>query len=120
MKYKRGMHLNSLKNLRPSWKVGQSGNPHGYSLTSRLKDALAKPLKQPSKDAPARDLLIYSTLEGAIKREPTPFKEVWDRTEGKVADKTDHTFNGEGLSDLLLKLRGYNPPPELEEGKVNP
>ena len=30
--------------------------------------------------------------------------------------KTDHTFNGEGLSDVLLKLRGYKAP-ELMEGE---
>lgn len=29
--------------------------------------------------------------------------------------KTDHTFNGEGLSDLLLKLRGYKQLPEGTE-----
>ena len=118
-KYKRGMSPNSRKNLLgPRWKKGESGNPQGTSLSADLKRALNKPLRQPSEDAPAREMLIYSTLKGAIKREPTPFKEVWDRTEGKVADKTDHTFNGEGLSDLLLKLRGHNPPPELEVGVV--
>ena len=78
MKYKRGQNPNSQMNLRP-------GNPpvdckgNGYSLTSALKHELAKDYK--------RTELVRSTIEGAIKREPTPFKEVWDRVEGKVPDK---------------------------------
>ena len=31
-------------------------------------------------------------------------------------ERRDHTFNGEGLAEVLLKLRGYNPPKQLEEG----
>ena len=87
-KYKRGMNPHSRKNLLgPRWKKGESGNPQGTSLSADLKRALDKPLEEPSEDAPARELLIYSTLEGAIKREPTPFKEVWDRVDGKLSEQ---------------------------------
>ena len=76
-KYKRGFHPNSRKNLLPGrWKPGQSGNPTGYSLTAALKHALAQPLGKPNEQSSVGELLVYSTLEGAIKREPTPFKEV--------------------------------------------
>ena len=87
---KRGLNQNSLKNLKPYPKGvnGQiaSGHTPGYSLTSRLKDALDKPLEAPAEDASVKDLIVHSTIQGAILREPTPFKEVWDRTEGKVTD----------------------------------
>ena len=85
-KYKRGEHPNSKKNLKPFPK-GHCGNPRvGYSLTMALKDSLNKPLKKPSKDASVREHIIYSTLEGALEREPTPFNTVWDRVEGRLQD----------------------------------
>ena len=115
-KYRRGKHPNSLKNLLgPRWEKGQSGNPYGYSLTSALKHSLGKPLKQLSEDAPARDLLIYSTLEGAIKREPTPFKEVWDRTEGRVPGEQPPNNN---VNVIFVIGKGYRDLPGLIEGKV--
>ncbi len=125
VKYKRGKHPNSLKNLRPRWKLGQSGNPHGQSLSAELKRALDKPLKEPPEDAPARDLLIYSTLEGAILREPTPFKEVWDRLEGKVpgdqplANQDNRVVNIYVSSDKAKELMGkvaerLQPPASVE------
>ena len=105
----------SLANLIP-YKPGENGHQGGYPLKERLQHSLNYPLKQPGKAATAGEVLVYSTLKGAIAREPTPFREVWDRVEGKVPDKRDVTFNGEGLSDILMKLRGYNPP-ELPGGE---
>jgi hypothetical protein len=113
VKYKRGKHPNSLKNLRPSWKPGQTGNPRGYSLTSRLRDALEKPLEKPPEDAAVADQLVHNTLKGALDLVPTPFKEVWDRTEGKVPDKVNVDVT-EGLKELIAEMRGL---PELPEGQ---
>ena len=75
---KRGLHLNSLKNLKEAgWNAGQSGNPDGYSLTKALKIAL--------RNDPVRfKQLIEATIDGAIALDPAPFHEVWDRHEGKV------------------------------------
>lgn len=75
------MHPNSLKNLIP-YKPGQNGNPKpGNSLTAQLKNALV--------DNPElAKQFIASTIQGAIKREPTPFRELWDRVDGKLVDKT--------------------------------
>ena len=75
------MHPNSLANLPPTqWPKGVSGNNggNGYSLKAELKHAL--------RDKEKRKELIDSTIAGAILREPTPFKEVWDRVEGKLTD----------------------------------
>ncbi len=72
------MHPNSLANLPPTqWQKGVSGNSggNGYSLLSELKHALNKQ---------KREDFVNSTIEGAILREPTPFKELWERIEGKV------------------------------------
>jgi len=99
-KFKWGEHPNSRKNLKP-FPPGTNGNPHpGCSLTLLLKDALVKELQKPSDKAPAHAHLIYSTLKGALKREAVPFKEVWDRVEGKVAQP----ISGEGGGPVIVKV----------------
>jgi len=95
-KYRRGQHPNSRNNLVPlepgnNIPAGMDKNPARYSITSRVKDYLGKPLKPPPPDAPARDVLAYSILEGAILRESTPFREVWDRVDGKIPDAVNTT-----------------------------
>ena len=77
---------------------GKSGNNKGYSLTSELKDAL---------DKETRAEIIKSTIEGAIKREVTPFKEVWDRVEGKVQSE------GEGDVNIQINIVTNIPRPEV-------
>jgi len=122
MKYSRGEHPNSRKNLI-MFPPGTNGNPHpGISLTMRLRDALRHPLKEPAPDAPAVEHLVYATIKGALECDPssTHFKEVWDRVDGKVAEKRDVTFNGEGLSDILGKLRGYNQQDEALRPQIRP
>ena len=113
---------NSLKNLKP-FPPGTNGNPHpGYSLALRLKDAMRKPLVEPAPDATAGELIVYATLKGALECEPSSahLREVWDRVDGKVIEKRDITFDGEGLSDILGKLRGYNQQDEALSYKIRP
>jgi len=85
IKFPHGKHPNSLKNLKP-YPKGTNGHTGGYSLKERLIHSLDKPLKPPEKDAPIGERIVYSTLEGALLREPTPFREVWDRVDGKVKE----------------------------------
>lgn len=66
----------SLSNLIPFPK-GVNPNPHpGESLTVKLRRALTE---GKSKE------FIEATIAGAIALNPTAFREVWDRVEGKVA-----------------------------------
>ena len=113
--YKHGQHPNSRKNLKP-FPPGVNGNPHpGHSLTLAIKDALRKPLKRPSEDAPVRDHIVYATLAGAINCEPTSahLKEVWDRVEGKVPER--HAIIGNILIEVV-----YRDKRRLTEGSVQP
>ncbi len=84
VKVRPGEHPNSRANLVP-FKKGENGNHQGYSLLAALKCKLNEPLQEPAADAPVRDHIVYSTLVGARLREPVPFREVWDRVEGKVS-----------------------------------
>lgn len=113
-----GKHPNTLKNLEKGRarlvemrRNGELTNPDGYSLASALKHSLNKPIQKPTKDAPTRDHIVYSTIEGAILREPTPFKELWDRIEGKVPEK--HAIVG----DIVIRIVDDDSDiPQLAEG----
>ena len=89
VKFEHGKHPNSLKNLKP-FKPGENGglNSQGYSLRAELKHALRERRKE----------LIESTIEGAIKREPTSQNIVWDRADGKLTEK--HAIIG----DIVLRI----------------
>ena len=83
----RVMSPNSLANLKP-YLPGTNGHGRVYSLANRLKHALDHPLTEPKVDAPVGEHIVYATLKGAIDLVPVAFRETWDRTEGKVLDKT--------------------------------
>jgi len=98
----------SNANLIPHFKPGQSGNPNGRpksSVTMLLKNTAAQTTRQIAKQ------LTKQAVDGDLKA----IDMFIDRTDGKVIQGTDLTFNGEGLAEVLLKLRGYNP--QLKEGE---
>jgi len=96
-KYPPGKNPNSLANLKP-YKPGENGHGRVYPLKERLQHALDHPLKEPKPDAPAGEQLVYATLKAAIEIVPVAFREAWDRTEGKVPDKTAI------VGDILIKV----------------
>ena len=111
---KKRLHPNSLANLIP-YKPGENGHGRVYPLKERLRHALDHPLKKPKDDDCAGDHLVYATLKGAIDLIPTPFKETWERTEGKTPDSQPaiaidnrqvniYVLN-EHTRDLLLKAK---------------
>ncbi len=89
----RGKHPNSLKNLekgqRMAWKEGKSGNPNGHSLTGLIKKLLSDvpdiQIGGKRNTKKWRDLIAQAWLVGAYQGNPTYFKELLERIEGKVA-----------------------------------
>ena len=91
LKYKRGQHPNSRKNLRPGYPPTDT-NHNGYSLTSEIKHQLqresefisphARPKDKLWREQIAREILVKSA-QGDVGM----VKELLDRTEGKVAEK---------------------------------
>ena len=102
MKFKRGQHPNSRANLRPFPSPGDL-NRQGKSLTLRLRESLDEPLAKPDASSSVREHLVYSTLEGALKREPTPFREVWDRVDGRLQDNPPQV---QGVTVINILVRG--------------
>ncbi len=94
----RVMTPQELANLKP-YKPGTNGHGRVYPLKLRLQHALDHPLTEPKKDAPAGELLVYATLKGAIDLVTTPFKETWDRVEGRVIDT--HAIVGKVIFEVV-------------------
>ena len=95
LKYPKGRHPNTLKNLEKGraklkekqigWKSGESGNPEGLSLKRRISDILREPLKSVDpKKAKAIQVLALAIVRDAIKGSKEDRKEIWERLEGKV------------------------------------
>jgi len=86
-KIKTQTNPNSLANLIPhQYKKGENGHGRVYPLKERLAHALDHPLTEPRANAPVGERIVYATLMGALKCEPSSahLREVWERIEGKV------------------------------------
>ena len=114
---RRGLHPNSLKNLRPvKWQKGESGNPQGTSLKARLMRRLEKPLEKPNADDPAGELFIYSELIDAITRhDKDARKEIWERAEGKVAQPIGGEGGGAIKHELIINVSSETTKKALEQ-----
>ena len=69
---------------------------------------LEKPLKPPNNGASSAESLVYSTIAGALLREPAPFHEVWDRGEGKVKESTPSVLPGGQVLNIIVVGGGQN------------
>ena len=89
---KRGVHPNSLANLKP-FQNGNRANPNGrpkkdVSLTSLLKEEINTIPPGEKQGRTWRQLLVLAWLSGAMKN-PVLMKELLDRLEGKVVQPVD-------------------------------
>ena len=79
----------SLPPVEKRWKKGVSGNPRGRprkqdSLTSLLKDEIAKICPADREKRTWKELVVRATLQLAMKGNATALKEIWERLDGKV------------------------------------
>ena len=103
LRFKRGMHPNSLANLRP-FQNGNKANPKGrppkdVSLTSLLKVEIEKVPPGEKQGRTWRQLLVLAWLSGAMKN-AVLMKELLDRLEGKVTQP----IGGEGGGEIILRV----------------
>jgi|GEM_PF-5459723 len=86
------------------WKPGQSGNPKGRPKGRILTEELIRVLDKPARVNPAMEkvakslgldadkvtileLLVFATLVHGLKGNASVLDQLWNRTEGKVADR---------------------------------
>ena len=119
VKYPPGKHPNSAKNLKPFKKGTRSvsTNPEGYSITSRVKDLLKEkssliPPNADPNDLCYRDQIARQIVTKAAQGDTPMVKELWDRTDGKVAGDGDKGNTYNDIKVLIVREK----PRELIEG----
>ena len=117
----RGMHPNSLKNLKKGRKFGsgQKGNPDGrprkeYSIISLIKGMLNQVaderwLEPEDYGLTWQEAIAKALLIGAVKGNPTAIKELLDRLEGKPTIPIE--TSGEAKVTIIEKIKDYGNPP---------
>lgn len=112
------MNDNSLKNIIPP-KKGEVRNPNGRPKGSlNTKTILEKylsteiagknPFTGKTEEFTLAEVLNLKQIERAMNGDLASYKEIFDRTEGKITTNIDHTTNGESimqqqpLSDELI------------------
>lgn len=107
-------HPNSLKNLRPPWKPGESGHPEGRPTKKPITEAYTELANQPvpgdKKKRTFAQLLALAQFQQAIKGKTDAAREVADRIQGRAAqeitgkDGEPIPVTIEGIDEALMKL----------------
>ena len=103
VKKPRSIHPNSLANLQgPRWKPGEPGNPQGTSLSFDMKMILDKGTEYLDKmpDSPRKEILTAWITHSLYGKEGY-FREMLDRTEGKVKLPIEGDINLNITGDML-------------------
>ena len=98
------------------WKKGVSGNPRGRpkkrdSLTSLLKEEIAKICPADREKRSWKELIVRATLQLAMKGNATALKEVWERLDGKILQTERVQLSGTEGRELRIKVV-YDDAPE--------
>ena len=98
------------------WKKGVSGNPRGRpkkrdSLTSLLKEEIAKICPADREKRPWKELIVLATLQLAMKGNATALKEVWERLDGKILQTERVQLSSTEGGEIRIKVV-YDDAPE--------
>lgn len=93
IKYPKGKHPNSLKNLKPQVKGGPARNPHGrphnrLSLTVIAREKLEEVCPYDSQGRTWKEYLVDRWMAQALEN-PVYFRELIERLEGKVTQPVE-------------------------------
>src|SRR3989338_1442442 len=82
-------HGRPLPPAETRWRKGVSGNPRGWpkkkdSLTSLLREEIKKICPADRQKRTWKELIVWATLQLAMKGNATALKEVWERLDGKI------------------------------------
>ena len=113
---KRTPNPKSVKNLRPPWKKGESGNPSGRPkrpLTDAYNAQLARVKDGDRQGRTYAQLIAEAQIKQAIKGNTMAAKEVADRTEGRVRQAVEVTL--ETPVEFHVQVNFVDP-----DGKVHP
>ena len=102
-------HGRPLPPAERRWKKGMSGNPRGRpnkqeSLTSLLKEEIAKICPADRENRTWKELVVRATLQLAMKGNATALKEVWERLDGKTLQTERLQLGGTDGKHVLIKV----------------
>ena len=102
-------HGRPLPPVEKRWKRGVSGNPRGRpkkqdSLTSLLKEEIAKICPADRENRTWKELVVRATLQLAMKGNATALKEVWERLDGKTLQTERLQLGGTDGKQVLIKV----------------
>jgi uncharacterized protein DUF5681 len=106
-----GQHPNSLKNLRPPWKPGQSGNPSGQrraELSDLIDGVLSEELPRAKvKGETQKKTIIRGIAARAVQGDLRASEFLFDRIYGKPfqSSAVDVTLDDAGRQQRLAELR---------------
>ena len=102
---KRKINPRSLKNLRPPYRKGQSGNPDGRPK-SLVSDATREWLKQidPKSGNTNAELVARAQGRKALKGDTGAYVAMADRTEGKPAQTQQHEVVAHGSVNVGIEI----------------
>ena len=91
------------------WRKGVSGNPRGRpkkqdSLTSLLKEEIAKICPADREGRTWKELVVRATLQLAMKGNHTALKEIWERLDGKTLQTERLHLEGKDGKDVVIKV----------------
>ena len=101
--------------LESRWKKGVSGNPRGRpkkrdSLTSLLKEEIAKICPADREKRTWKELIVRATLQLAMKGNATALKEVWERLDGKILHAERVQLSGTEGGEIKINVVYENAP----------
>ena len=120
-----------LKNGRPlppvenRWKKGTSGNPRGRPkkqdcLTQLLRDEIQKICPADREKRTWKQLIVFATLQLAMKGNAAALKEVWERLDGKVLQTEKLQLGGVGGKQVTIEVVYAEQPNESRTGQTKP
>lgn len=113
---KRGLNPNSLANLKPAWKPGESGNPelknlNRQSISKYMQALLERHVSSPEtvfcdegEFLPANQVLAMKIIHDAIKGDSRAREMVLDRMEGRLKNSTEILNGEEGKEPFKLNI----------------
>jgi hypothetical protein len=99
------------------WKKGKSGNPRGRPkkqdcLTQLLREEIKKICPADREKRTWKQLIVFATLQLAMKGNATALKEVWERIDGKVLQNEKLQLDGVGGKQIKIEVAYADQPNE--------
>ena len=111
-----------LKNLKPAWKEGQSGNPNGrpkgaQSFSTLYKKAIANIAASKGIDPEDFEVqLVQQAITKGFNGDKSFYSDTMDRVHGKAMQSVDHTTDGQpiqfAISSEIANKHGIKPQAE--------